>query len=216
MRVVFSGLAAAFFCAAPSQAATFLGEFWDVSSPNGSINQALNAIDGVAPTATFISQSIDYPNGPTTRQNSDLSLAQFLGTDAASIVGDGTREVTTSVFRFTGFVDLMPGQQSFALGSDDGFRLTLNNTVVAEQNRPRAFRFTNLNIDAGQGRVPFELVFYENFGRTGLEFYIDNTILEPAAVPLPATAGLGLIGIVALAGLRMHRRKLDMALAPTA
>ncbi|MEL6640835.1 MAG: hypothetical protein AAFP98_05915 [Pseudomonadota bacterium] len=213
--MIFPGLVVASLSAGPSQAATFLGEFWDVSSANFSINQALNAIDGVAPTATFTSQAIDYPNGATNRQSSSLSLASFLGTDAASIVGDGTRAVTTSVFRFTGYVDLLPGQQSFALGSDDGFRLTLDNTVVAQQNRPRGFRFTNLAADAGDGRVPFELIFYENFGRTGLEFFIDNSIIVPASIPVPATAGLGLMGVATLAGLGMRRRGSDKPLAPT-
>jgi len=201
--------------ASPLQAATFQGEFYATPQPYGSIDAAIAAITGQTPTATFTSTTIDYPNGSTNVQFSNQTLAQFLGADAASIVGNPNEQITTSVFRFTGFVDLIPGQQSFALGSDDGYRLTLNNTVVSEQSRPRAFRFTTIGADVGSGTVPFELVFYENFGRTGVEFFIDNQLVEPSAIPLPATASLSLLGFAALFGLR--RRKGDkLGLAPTA
>ena len=207
------GLVAAFLSATPSQASTFLGEFWDVSAPNRSIDQALNAITGVAPTATFQSTAIDYPNGATTRTSSSVTLSQFLGTDAASIVGNGNAQIITSVFRFTGFIDLIPGQQNFNLGSDDGFRLTIDNNVVSQQNGPRAFRFTELDTDAGEGRVPFELIFYENFGRTGVEFYIDSVLASPAAIPLPNTASLGLLSLAALGGIGMRRSRHEKPLA---
>lgn len=189
-----------------SHAATFQGEFWDLSAPNFSINQALNAISGVAPTATFLSTAIDYPNGNQNVQRSNLTLAQFLGGDAASIVGNGTAAITTSVFRFTGLVNLVPGTQNFALGSDDGFRLTLNNTVVTEQNTPRGFRFTTIDSDVGSGIVPFELIFYENFGNTGVEFFIDNVLAVPAPVPLPATLPLGLAALSVFGFMGWRRR----------
>ncbi len=199
-----------------SQAAVVFGEFWDVSSPNRSIDQALAAIDGVAPTATFFSRSLDYPNGAQDQQRSNLSLANFLGSDAGYIVGDGTRSVTTSVFRFTGFMDLLPGQQNFALGSDDGYRLTIDGTLVSQRNAPRGFGFTTLNFDAGVGRVPFELIFYENFGRTGVEFFVDGALLEPAPIPLPNTASLGLLTLATLGALGLRRRrKTELPLAPS-
>jgi len=213
-RAVAIGCVAVMATAGPAAATTFYGEFWDVANPNYSINQALNAIDGVAPTATFNSSLIDYPNGNPTNQSSNRSLANFLGTDAASIVGDATATITTSVFRFTGMVELLPGQQTIALGSDDGYRLRLNNVVVSQQNRPRAFRTTTVDDDVGTGIVPFELIFYENYGRTGVEFRIDNTLATPAPVPLPASAGLGLLGLIALGALRKRRRSRLLPLAP--
>ena len=196
-----------------SAAATFNGQFWDLNSPNGSIDEALLAIDGVTPTATFISTAIDYPNGGQNIVNSQTTLAQFLGADALSIVGDATARITTSVFRFSGFLDLIPGQQNFALGSDDGYRLTINNNVISEQNRPRSFRTTALNSDAASGRVPFELIFYENFGRTGVEFFIDNVLAEPAPIPLPGGLSLSLTGLAAFGLLRRRRRAQPTKLA---
>lgn len=200
--------------ASPVNAATFQGEFFASATPFQNINQAVAAIAGQSPTATFVSTAIDYPNGNPNVQASNLTLATFLGSDAASIVGNPNEQITTSVFRFTGLVDLQPGQQSFAIGSDDGFRLSFNNTVVAQQSGPRSFRFTNQLTDVGSGRVPFELIFYENFGRTGVEFFINNTLAEPAAVPVPATAGLMLMSLMSLAIVGFWRRKPKMALAP--
>lgn len=202
--------------ATPVNAATFQGEFWATAGPSASIDAALSAINGVAPTATFISTAIDYPNGSRNVQNSNQSLAQFLGADAASIVGNPNEQITTSVFRFTGFLTLLPGQQNFALSSDDGYRLTINNTTVSEQSGPRSFRTTALDADVGSGRVPFELVFYENFGRTGVEFFIDSLLAEPSPVPLPATATLSLAGLTILGFLGWRRRLVNLALVQPA
>lgn len=209
-----AGVLALWLSAVPGQASVFYGEFWDVSSPNSTINQALAAIDGVAPTATFFSREIDYPNGSRDQQRSNGTLEDFLGRDAGYIIGDGSARLRTSVFRFSGFLDLLPGQQNIAVGSDDGYRLTIDDTVVSIQDSPRGFGITQLNFDAGVGVVPFELIFYENFGRTGVEFFIDGVLADPAPIPLPQTASLGLLGLCALFGLGYRRRHL--ALAPGA
>lgn len=201
--------------ASPATAATFQGEFWSVNSPQANINDAVQVINGSAPTATFLSTAIDYPNGNVDTTLSFVSLNAFLGADAGSIVGDGTAPITTSVFRFTGFLDLMPGQQTFALGSDDGYRLTIGGNVVSQQNSPRSFRFTTLNNDLGAGVEPFELIFYENFGRTGVEFFIDNALAVPSAVPLPGAFMLALssVSVLALMGWRRRTRTVKIPLA---
>lgn len=196
-------------------AATFQGEFWSVNTPQANINDALQVINGSAPTATFISTAIDYPNGNQNVTFSNLSLNAFLGSDAGSIVGDGTALITTSVFRFSGYLDLLPGVQNFALGSDDGYRLTIDGNIVSEQNAPRSFRFTTLNVDAGVNILPFELIFYENFGRTGVEFFIDNSLAVPSPVSLPGALPLGLTGVFVF-GLMGWRRRTSSAKIPLA
>ncbi len=210
-RRLRGAIAFAFFAAAlplsPVHAATFQGEFWATPGPSANINQAIAAISGATPTATFISTAIDYPNGNRNTQRSNQTLTQFLGADAASIVGDGTEQITTSVFRFTGFLDLVPGQQNFSLASDDGYRLTIDGNIISERSAPRSFRSTALDANAGSGTVPFELIFYENFGNTGVEFFIDSALAAPAAVPVPATLSLGLTGIAAFAMLGWRRRQ---------
>lgn len=197
---------AAFVLPQTSLAATFQGEFFNVSGSTRSIDDAISSITGVAPDATFVSTAIDYPNGDRDVISSRRNLSTFLGADADSLVGDGSVRVESSVFRFSGFIKLIPGVQSYSLASDDGYRLTINNTIVTEQSTPRAFRETQLDADLGTGIVPFELIFYENFGRTGVEFFINEDLAVPSPVSLPAGAPLILTALGALALLRRRAK----------
>lgn len=188
-----------------SAASVFYGEFWDASGPVRNMNEADAIIAAGAPTATFTSTLIDYPKGAQNVTNSNnTTLAQFLGTDAASIVGPSNSSLRRSVFRWTGFVDLLPGTQTFTVQSDDGFRLTIGGNVVAQRFGQRGFGGTTSTIDAGEGKLPVELIFFENQGRTGVEFYIDSAYAAPVAVPLPAGFPLLAFGI---AGFAMIRRR---------
>lgn len=207
--------AVALSAAAPLHAATFTGEFWNASSAFNNIGQAINFTQNNAVTATFQSTGIDYPNGGTNTTSSGTTLAAFLGPDAASIIGNGSATVETSVFRFSGFVDLLPGVQNFAVGSDDGYRLNINGSTVSQRNRPRGFATTSRNRNPGEGRATFELFFYENFGNTGVEFFIDGQIAQASPIPLPA--GFPLI-LSALAGLGLFkwRRRAELALGKAA
>ena len=192
---------------ASSRAATFTGEFFKLDSPSNNINQAINAIASASPTATFQTSAIDFPNGNTNTNSSNTTLATFLGADAASIIGNGLATIQTSVFRFTGFLDLLPGNQSFAVGSDDGFRLTIDDTEVSQRARPRGFSTTTRNRNPGTGRVAFELIYFENYGNTGVEFFIDGTLANPAPIPVPAGLPLIVTAVAALGFLKSRRRR---------
>lgn len=194
-------------CSATSaSAATFTGQFWDSPSSFNNINQAISFSENNATTATFTSTGIDYPAGGTNNINSNTTLANFLGPDAASIVGNGNATIMTSVFRFTGFVDLLPGNQEFVVGSDDGYRLEINGDRISQQNSPRGFNNTTRNRDPGEGRATFELFFFENFGNTGLEVFIDGQIATAAPIPIPASLALLLSAVAALGALKWRRR----------
>lgn len=192
--------------ATSSAAATFTGEFWNATSGFNNINQAIAFSENNAVTATFESTGIDYPNGGTNNVSSSSTLASFLGADAASIVGNSNATVQTSVFRFTGFVDLEPGTQQFIVGSDDGFQLTINDVRISQQSRPRGFANTTRNRNPGSGIVPFELFFYENFGNTGLEVFIDGQVAEASPIPIPAGLPLLLSAFAALGLLKWRGR----------
>lgn len=205
MRVLV--FVAASLGATTSYAATFTAEFWNSNSSFNNINQAISFTENNPVTATFESTGIDYPAGGTNNISSSTTLASFIGADASSIVGDGTATIETSVLRFTGFVDLLPGNQEFIVGSDDGYQLEINGTRISRQVRPRAFGTTTTNTDPGEGRATFELFFFENFGFTGLEVFIDGQIATAAPVPLPAGLPLILTALGAL-GLLKRRRSI--------
>jgi hypothetical protein len=191
---------------ATGRAATFTGEFFKLSTPSGNLNQAINAIASASPTATFTTNAIDYPNGNTNTTSTSDTLASDLGAAAASIIGHGLATIQTSVFRFTGFLDLLPGNQSFAIGSDDGYRLTINGQRISQQNRPRSFSTTTRNRNPGTGRAAFELIFYENFGNSGVEFFVDGVLASPAPIPVPAGLPLIASALAALGLLKWRRR----------
>ncbi len=191
--------------ASTASAATFGGEFFDTSSGFNTIGEAVAVANSRTPTATFRSSAIDYPNGSAGSVHDSTTLAQFLGSDSSTIIGDSGRNLWNSVFRFTGFLSLS-GQHRFSVGSDDGFQLKIGNILVASQSTPRGFGYTHRLFDAGTGVKPFELVYYENSGYTGVEFKIDDALAMPSAVPLPAGLPLVLTGLAAL-GLVARRRK---------
>lgn len=192
---------------ATGQAANFTGEFWKNNRGFSNINQALNFIASSSPTATFQSTAIDDPNGATNTTRSSIRLANFLGVDAGSIVGNGLATIQTSVFRFTGFVDLLAGNQQLITGSDDGYRLTVNGTLISQQNRPRAFNTTTNNSNPGEGRATFELLFYENYGNSGLEVSLDGELIKASPIPLPAGFTLILSALAALGLLKWRNRR---------
>ncbi len=187
--------------------AVVLGEFWDVTGPVGSIAAAEAAIAAGAPDATFRSTAIDYPNGTfdfTAPEfiSSMTTLATFLGVDGPSVVGAADATIEGSVFRFTGFLDLVAGPQTFTVGSDDGYRLRIDGALISEQDAPRGFAPTEVIVDAGQGLTPFELIFYEDFGESSVLFTVDAGLVTGVAVPLPASLVLLLSGLGALAWIR--------------
>ena len=198
--------ALAFCIPTSSNAATFLGEFWDASSGFNNLNQAISFAENNVATATFQSTGIDYPSGNATTISSSSTLATFLGIDAASIIGNAAATIETSVFRISGFVDLLPGTQQFAVGSNDGYRLTIDGNRVSQQSRPRGYSTTTRNRNAGEGRVAFELFFYENSGTTGLTVLIDGQVAQASPVPLPAGLSLIATALAALGLLKWRRR----------
>lgn len=193
-------------------AASFDGAFWDADRSFGTIGDVLGYIDGRGPDATFLSTAIDYPNAGESI-TSGTRLSDFLGTtDAATLSGAGNSNLMTSVFRFTGTLDLV-GEQSLSVGSDDGFVLSLNGVNVMQWSTPRAFDHTKGSYTFA-GATTFDLVYYENYGNTGVEFMIGDTVVNssmsaaaaPAPVPVPAALPLLGAGIAALGGLRRMRR----------
>ncbi|MEM9796846.1 MAG: PEP-CTERM sorting domain-containing protein [Pseudomonadota bacterium] len=205
MKRILTAAAFAILGAGSASAATFQGEFWDVSGVSG-LDSALSVIDSRAADATFESTGIDYPNGSPDRLSSGSSLATFLGSDAASLSGLASTALTGSIFRFTGFLDLAAGLQTFSLSSDDGYRLTIGGTEVGVFSGLRPVRTDTFSVDPGAGFTAFELIFYENRGNTGVTFSVDGQIAQPSPVPLPATLPL-LLGALGLGGLAARRKQ---------
>ena len=185
--------------------AGFLGEYWD-EDRIVDLTDALGIISADDARATFIATAIDYPAGGTAVLDDSTRLEDFLGFDAATLSGSHSRPIGGSVFRFTGMVDLGGGSHSFAVGSDDGFRLSIGGDVIAEFTGQRSFAVSSAVATVAAGPQPLELIFFENAGVTGIEFRVDGAIADTAllvsAVPEPGQssmflAGMGLLALVA-------------------
>ncbi|ARE40503.1 T1SS secreted agglutinin RTX [Rhodovulum sp. P5] len=202
--------ATALLASSPLSAATFTGEFWDANTGLSSIAGAEAVIAGGAATATFDAAFIDFPNGSTDTYGDGTLLSTFLGGYASNLSGGDTSTLTYSVFRFTGYIDLAAGSNIFAVGSDDGFVLRMNGDTVASYDGNRSFATTTVTSDEGTGPTAFELIYWENGGVTGVEFYVDGELAAPvdgmAAVPVPATLPLLAAGLGGLAVLRRRRK----------
>jgi hypothetical protein len=197
--------------AGPTFASSFNGAYWD-SNGFSTIDQAYAYTQNNTATATFNSTAIDYPNaGGSITSNTTLQM--FLGATGDGLTLSGAQDNTLekSVFTFSGILDLS-GTQSIKVGSDDGFGLKLNGAEVLRYSTPRGFSYTFGTYDF-TGPTTFELTYYENYGNTGVEFLIGDTIVNaamapapsaPPAIPVPAALPL-LLG--ALGGLGLLRRR---------
>lgn len=201
---ILTAAAALVLVAGPSIASSFNGAYWDANAFS-TVDQAITYTENNAATATFQSTGIDYPNaGGSITDNT--TLQSFLGADGGTLSGAFTNTLEKSVFSFTGTLDLT-GTQALKVGSDDGFALKLDGIEVLRYSAPRAFNYTIGSYDFS-GATTFELIYYENYGNTGVEFQIGDTVVnsamaasQPSAVPVPAAlpmllAGLGAFGLI--------------------
>ncbi|WP_339950323.1 hypothetical protein [uncultured Albimonas sp.] len=217
-------LLAAVAAAGPAQAAAvhgLAGSFWDLDGSISSLAAARTEIEGRTPDATFRATTLDYPAGePQQAEDGSTSLSELLGDNAEDLTGANPDIVSTSVWVMTGWLDLAPGTYSMSLGSDDGFSLSLNGATVAEHSEPRGFAYSDFTYEViGSAPVAVSLLWYENWGYTGMEFLAGGTPLggdallmaaedDPdfAAVPAPPAAAL-LVAAIAALGLHARRRR---------
>jgi hypothetical protein len=191
------------------------GAYWDTGGLR-SLTAAKAASTGTA-TATFLSTAVDYPAGGTLVVSDNTKIVDFLGVDGASLSGSQNTKLFGSVFRFTGFIYLDAGENTFNVGSDDGFELTVGESTVRHEYT-RGFGTTSLTDLFDGGWSPIDLMYFENGGNTGVELRLNGAIvtslstrtsdvaLSAAVVPLPGAMPL-LLGAMVGAGFLARRRK---------
>lgn len=196
--------------AGSANAATVLvgveGAVFDSASSFATVDDAISFADTNTAVGTFTVGTLNYPASANTTSSSN-TVTDILGADAASFVGSDV-QLQTSVFVFEGLIDLAGGSQSFTVGSDDGFALFIDGAEVSRFSNPRSYNETTVTADLGVGLKTFKLVYYENFGNTGVAFEIDGaavTNVDP--VPLPMAAPLMAGGLVTLTAARRRRKR---------
>jgi hypothetical protein len=218
--------------ASPATAGTGLnGAYYDTNVYSNGAADAVFA--STSTTGTFLAKTINYGGGSSVGDG--MSVASFLGSNASNLVGTFTSNLETSLYRFTGYInitsamDLTPGgtiDLNFMVGSDDGMRLKIGGTTVAEYDSARSFSFTAGTASfSAAGLYAIDLVYWENYGNTGVDFlwqtgltggsYQDvatsalyTTLPASSKVPEPATLALTGLGVAALLA---RRRKAGRA-----
>lgn len=181
------------------------GEVWNGTATLNNLGDADTLIASDVADATWDVSAIDYANGDSANSiSSNSSLSNFLGVDAASLTGTNLPDLNNTAFRFTGMINIDAGDNTWSVGSDDGFRLKIGGNVIGSFNGTRGFRTSSGSLSLTPGLYTFELVFFERTGRTGVEFKTNDLISEASAVPVPGAALL--MGGVLAAGVARKRR----------
>lgn len=190
------------------------GSIWTSYAPNIAGSRAITSIGSAA--VSFAARAMDYPQGADF-VDSGSPLNDFLGTDAASLIGlDGATENSSGkVFTFTGFIAIRgPGTYRFTVASDDGMELLIGGQRVTAFDGDRGFDPTSGSGDfAESGLYTIDLLYWANDnGESGMAFsWLRPGDLDPAIVssadlytiiPTPSAAAL-----LALGGLMAARRR---------
>lgn len=147
----------------------------------GNFATASAVIDGSAASATFLASTVDYPKGATDVVGDPRTLAQFLGSDAGSISGNGALAMARVAFIFRGYLAVRGSDDAdpvlsgiqirFAVASDDGFRLSIGDLAICEFDGTRGFTPSPGTASFGsEGLYPIELVYWEDSWDQGIEF----------------------------------------------
>lgn len=181
-------------------------------------------VGATAPTATFTSTAVDYPQGAANVISTGVNFGTLLGSDAASLSVDITgTQILNSIMRFSGFILVSSaGSEFFELGSDDGSRLVIQGTEVINNDGIHAFPGAGSGpVEIGftqPGLYAMEILFFESqVVDYGIEFtdggfgtgdIIPMARLFPADhVSEPATLTLFAFGLAGLGFVARRRRK---------
>ena len=142
------------------------------------------------PDAVFQATAINYGyiNGSLgTNTSGTHKLNEFLhATDAATLVGT-VGQTTDAGIRFIGYLDSPAGSYDIRIHSDDGFRLMIDGTSVADFNgirSPGNSFVTNVTLHGGLS--PIEILYWDQAGEAVLHIEF-----KPAGAPDSAYADLG-------------------------
>lgn len=171
-------------------------DYYKTASPAGSIQNAQATIMNSAPTATFVSTSIDYPNDTSTyvtgysvsgnaatqtgfTAEDSSTLAGYLGSDSSTLSPSsaGTNTLEDSIDNFTGYLDVTKaGPVTFYLGSDDGSELWINGVSVVSNDGDHHFAQNSATVDfSSPGLYPIQVIYFEDSLETGVALTSDIT-----------------------------------------
>ncbi|MDJ1015811.1 MAG: hypothetical protein QNJ35_04790 [Paracoccaceae bacterium] len=129
------------------------------------------------PAVTFTASEIAYG-----AKHSDTTIIEFLGDDAASIIGTGGGlEMGPSALTLNGFLYIPPGVHEIKVVSDDGFELKLGGVEFSSFEGVRPTEGTTRVADFEGGLYEIDLLYFDASGSMTLALEIDGLPVDQSA-----------------------------------
>jgi len=148
--------------------AGLVGEFFPISSTGVSSYNLTNfesyvSNNDISPDFSWVFETVEFPESSGTFKHATQK-------DVNNLLVD-TGFANYFFAKFSGFLNITTkGNYYFHVKSDDGFRLRINNTTIAQYTGTRAFGETSGSYNFSKaGFYPIELVYFGASGSQGLE-----------------------------------------------
>ncbi|MEO1238412.1 MAG: LamG-like jellyroll fold domain-containing protein [Pseudomonadota bacterium] len=125
---------------------------------------------------TFTASELVYSG-----KNSQTTLAEFLGDDAASLSGDGDVEFGPTGLQLTGYLFIPEGTHEISVASDDGFLLNIGGVNFSSFLGGRGTDETPRVAEFEGGLYDVEMYYFDGGGGQSLSMMMDGLPIDQSA-----------------------------------
>ncbi|MEM9199276.1 MAG: LamG-like jellyroll fold domain-containing protein [Pseudomonadota bacterium] len=130
------------------------------------------------PDLAFTSSAVSYRAA-----ESDASVAEFLGDDAASVRGGDAEALVMGPagMSFTGFMYIPKGVHEITVRSDDGFSLQIGGVTFSHHEGGRGTSATDRVAEFDGGLYKVDLLYFDGGGGQSLSLEMDGLVVDQSA-----------------------------------
>jgi PEP-CTERM motif len=163
-----------------------------------------------APSATFLLGSVGNPFNMST---ANYTISGFLTSGGDSLLytsgaGVGGTTLDNTLFVFSGFIDLAPG--NYSVTHDDGVIVTVGGVTEIDAPNPTSQEHSTFHVSTDTGLVPFEIEYAEVDGAPAILQASGGSFGTFGITPTPEPSSFVLLGSGLLAAAGMIRRRMSV------
>jgi len=129
---------------------------------------------GLEPTTVVDVDTIDFRSGGASTVSDFIGYA---GNKTEIVSGDANLRMEYVGLHIEGYIYIPPGEHSFAVASDDGFRLDFDGETFTQHQQARGFLSTSETGTFEGGLYKLDLYYYENWGGEGVRLTMDGEVI---------------------------------------